>query len=156
MKIIFFLSLLFAAGCSTVSKEDCQRLNWSSTGYSWALDGGTTHYVQGRTEYYCQENYGVNFDPQAFGVGYDAGIKKFCTPEAALVFGQRGGQYNGTCKGKVEKEFLEKYQLGLSQFTAGKISSMESKINSLEDENSEKNRRIRDLEDQLRNTNRKY
>lgn len=140
---------LFAMGCSTYSKKQCESFDWDSRGYMSALKGerqelGVAYYYKE-----CSDKYGVQPQEKEFSVGYGRGLKVFCTPDFAVEFASKGGEYAGICTAEQEKGFMKPYIKGINVYYKNKVDELESKVSRLESENSSLESDKRSLEGEV-------
>jgi hypothetical protein len=146
----FILSLFLFSSCTTFSKKDCEKKSWYQVGY----DSGFNGEIPGESyQYYkreCGEVHHVEPDSKAFDNGYNTGIRYFCTPSRGLSFGRAGGSYAGVCPRELEEAFLAKYQLGRIEYTGNRLEGLEREVGELKSELQQKDQRIKDLEERLK------
>lgn len=78
----------------------------------------------------CKERYGIQPDEQMINMGYDQGLKRFCTPDSMKDFASRGGYYKGICPVDDPKA-MDGYRTGRIQFLERQVDSLEWEISSL-------------------------
>ncbi len=106
MKYIVFLILF--SGCSLLSLEECQKMNWRDKGYQDAIIGTSTP----RTYDYqkaCSE-HNIKIDDKKYNDGFNEGLKKFCTYDQGYKIGKKGGSHQ-SCE-KIGNEFSQGLELG--------------------------------------------
>ncbi|MCB9093235.1 MAG: DUF2799 domain-containing protein, partial [Halobacteriovoraceae bacterium] len=110
MKKLILIFFLFIASCTTLTKEDCQSMNWFEKGRSDAMNGKT---IKAFSEYNktCSQ-YNVTVDHEKYASGRVQGLTFFCTYENGQLFGRGGEAYLGICPQKLEPEFLKGYYIG--------------------------------------------
>ncbi len=114
-----FSSALFAltlTGCATMmSKKTCLTTDWYSKGYS----DGTTGAPSARYSLYentCRK-HDISIDHRdRYMSGWEAGLNTYCSPVVAYMRGREGHTYNGVCKDKHERQFLDAYFRGLETY----------------------------------------
>lgn len=104
----YFLVLIFImisgiiTGCSSISKEDCQKANWLEKGKSDALRG----FSEPRHERYrkdCSE-HGLGVDSKKYISGYNTGLKLYCTYRNGYKLGKKGYGSHPYCE-KTSSDF---------------------------------------------------
>lgn len=100
-----YLPLLFLAltGCATLSRDECQTVDWEDLG----LRDGQAGYSRGRLAQHreaCQE-YGIVPNQQAYNAGRTRGLIDYCALDNALREGLAGRRYQGVCPGPIDRDF---------------------------------------------------
>lgn len=150
LPILIAVCGLALTSCNTMSKEDCEQIDWNRVGFRAALRGQTiSDAIPDRTQS-CRDDYGLrpNFDD--IQSGYAQGLRYFCTEDGGLTFGRNGGLYSGTCPKDTEKSFIEGYRTGKLDYVGNRVESLEDEIQRLRNDVSDRDYRIRSLESQLR------
>ena len=134
MKLILIIAVFGLAGCTTFSKEQCEKMNWKAQGFASANKGDT--FGEGMAYYgrECGQEHAVAVDSNEFKLGYDEGLKVFCIPENGYDAGNRGIAYKGTCAAYSEDKFLSRYLTGNAAFMKRRIVELEGQVRSLEEE----------------------
>lgn len=102
------------AGCSSMSKQNCEDANWENVG---RYDGS-----QGRPlkDYELAKNqceiYSRTPDEVAYMKGYNEGLLTYCTEKNGEILGRTGSRYFENCPDNLKSTFLRSYRYGLSQF----------------------------------------
>ena len=128
ISVIAILFSLILAGCQTLSKEECVAADWRVIGEQ---DGAAGHAPQDRFGDHAKscEKAGVVPDQTLWNEGYQAGLRRFCTPLSGLAHGQKGGSYANTCPSELTPGFLSGYSLGKRQHDKkNEINSLQSRI----------------------------
>jgi len=123
--------IVLLTACAGMTKKECQSLDWSKEGYHFALYGWTKKKSLDYHYHGCESYHGVKLDKEAILKGYEKGIKKFCDPKYAKVFGRAGRSYNGTCPKTKEVAFKKEYIKGENIFLKDKIKKLETKVSKL-------------------------
>ena len=145
-RVSMMLFFAFCVGCSTFSRKDCEVMDWTAQGYKSAISGQSTAGPIAYFQRECGQENGIQPDTRLFNIGYEQGLKVFCSPEGGQLFGRSGGLYENTCPPNLEKLFLEKYQLGRIEYTGSRIQQLENEVYNLRNEISLKDQRISELE----------
>ncbi|WP_423600652.1 DUF2799 domain-containing protein [Roseateles sp. MS654] len=107
--------LLFAAGllagCSVMSKSECQQADWRELGRQDASEGRAPSYLADRAAA-CAKAGVQGVDTPAYMAGHAQGLLAFCTVEAGFDFGCRGRTYRRTCPAESRAVFQGGYRLG--------------------------------------------
>ena len=112
--ISIFAIMLIAAGCASVSREDCLLTDWYEIGRMDGRQGKPRTVFQGRAKA-CLE-HGINADRQAYYNGHDQGLKYYCTQQKGFELGQKGLPYNSVCPLQLESDFRAGYDKGMQFF----------------------------------------
>lgn len=138
--LLGFIGIAVSA-CSTLSKSECLTANWETIGYG----DGTKGYKASRISQHrsaCAD-YGVAPDLNAYSRGRDRGLNQYCVPSTGYRKGLSGYTYNGVCRGKNERAFVDALNYGLVIYKANRrLSSLKAKYDN-------QLRYIKKLEDEL-------
>lgn len=113
-KILSIAALSLIAACGTVETDvasnDCSTPNWKSLGFQdgiRGLDSGAF----GTRDQACsqQEREGRR---EAYQVGYNDGVAKFCTAKNGFNQGVTGYVYTGICPIALEDNFVKALKAG--------------------------------------------
>lgn len=137
-------SFVFLTACSTYSKRQCSNFDWRSRGFLSATEGESQNHGIAHYRKACAVEHDVQPDFQEFKVGYEKGLKVFCTADHARLYASRGGEYLGTCPKETEKEFLKPYITGINHYYKNQVSDLEREVSKLENE-------VNDLKNQVSN-----
>ncbi len=137
--ICLLINSMMMVACSTFSREQCQKMDWSFEGYNRARDGDSAEPGIGYYKKECDQEHGIKVNEQLYNEGYQRGLNAFCTKEGGFSYARHGGHYRGTCPKEKESEFL-------SRFTEGRLIFLEDRLRDLEHEN----KGLRDDVDSLR------
>lgn len=127
---------LFAAGCATMSAEDCSGADWQTIGFADGSQGQTLAKADRRANDCAKHD--VVMDRNAYDSGRDQGLAQYCVEGTAYQLGERGRSYNGVCVNHDEAAFLAAYEKGreLYAFTTA-ASNASSQLASAEARRSE-------------------
>ncbi len=131
---LFIFTSFIICSCATYTKRECSNFDWKRQGHLSALKGNVKE--KGISHYYreCNKKYGIKPHEEQFSIGYQQGLKVFCTPAYAEKFADKGGVYEGTCSKKQENVFLKPYVKGINIFYKNRVSELESEVHRLENE----------------------
>ncbi len=139
--ILLAFAVAALSACSTLSKSECLTANWETIGYG----DGTNGYKASRINQHrsaCAE-HGVTPDLNAYTKGRERGLAQYCIPSTGYRKGLSGYAYNGVCRGKHERAFVEALNYGLVVYKANRrLSALKSKYDN-------QRRYITKLEDEL-------
>jgi hypothetical protein len=111
---ILILFLVALAGCSSMSKKDCENADWQAIGYSEGSRGiHYSHLAKHRES--CGE-YQIIPDDAAYQVGWDQGIRRYCTADNGYRIGSAGQPYKNICPQDAEADFLSGWDQGVRQY----------------------------------------
>lgn len=116
--------LVSIASCNTMSKEECRVADWAVVGDT---DGAAGHDPQTRFADHvrsCSKSGAVP-DQTRWYEGYQAGIKRYCTPLNGASTGEAGRAYHNVCPPELATDFMRGYSLGK------RVHDLRSRINSL-------------------------
>lgn len=143
---------IFVSGCASMSEEECRRANWFQQGARDAL-GGYSRELLHEHRKACAKA-GVIPDELQYMIGYERGVRQFCTPENGLQWGLSGNRYLNTCPAELDQAFRSRYQLGKDVFDAENhlrqlLNRQRDKEQQLEKSKDDKQRKYlrRELED---------
>lgn len=102
------------SGCASMSREECQALDWRTVGYEDGVRGATGDRI-GEHRKACAE-YGVRPDLDAYRTGRESGLREFCREGNGYRVGLAGVEYAGVCPSSLEPEFLRGYEAGRSYY----------------------------------------
>lgn len=112
-RVLLFLGLtlsLSAAGCASISEDDCQVGAWGDYGYKDGLNGKSSDRIAKYAKK-CAE-FGVSPDGAQYLSGYDQGVMKYCTYQQGYELGENGSAYNQVCSGSLSADFAPGYDEG--------------------------------------------
>lgn len=102
------------AGCSTLSKEQCEMGDWHEIGRVDGTKGQTMERFQKHVKA-CGE-FGVTPSREVYSKGRSVGLTTFCTPENGMSIGRNGTTYKNVCPANLERAFLKKYKIGKEMY----------------------------------------
>jgi hypothetical protein len=128
-RIVCLFVILLNTSCATLSKEQCEQIDWFQKGREEALGGER----QGKVHSYSErcENVGAKINQQAFLAGYDEGLKIFCTQESGYKHGLAGEAYGDICPPGSSEAFLKGYNAGAREF---RLQKREQELKKREEE----------------------
>ncbi|WP_372741422.1 DUF2799 domain-containing protein [Neptunomonas sp.] len=97
-----------------MNQSECLHADWQLIGQADASKGVHSSVLD---EYRndCAE-YAVLPSRQDYHLGYQQGLKQFCTRTSGFFYGKKGSKYRGICPASLEAEFLEGYVPGYELF----------------------------------------
>jgi hypothetical protein len=93
LRLFAAVALLGAlSGCASLSKNECLAANWEDIGVRDGANGQPEEYlIQHSTA--CAK-VGVTPDRNAWLIGREHGLERFCTPQRAYQIGEYGGSFD--------------------------------------------------------------
>lgn len=111
---MLMLAAALLQGCSSMNQSECVHADWQLIGQSDASKGVHSSVLdEYRSD--CAE-YAVVPEREAYHLGYQEGLKQFCTRSSGFFYGKKGSKYQGVCPESLESEFLEGYNPGYELF----------------------------------------
>ncbi len=111
---MFMLMAAVLQGCSSMNQSECVHADWQLIGQADASKGMHSSVLdEYRSD--CAE-YAVVPERDAYFLGYQEGLKQFCTRSSGFYHGKKGSKYQGICPVALETEFLEGYHPGYELF----------------------------------------
>lgn len=104
------LAAIALAGCASISKEECQAIDWRTVGYEDGATGQGIERLSGRRQ--ACAKHGVVPDLDAYRLGRDEGLLEFCQPANGFRVGSSGRGYGGACPQHLAPAFTEAYDAG--------------------------------------------
>lgn len=136
------ISLFILVSCQTLSKEECTSADWRVIGEQDGAAGQDPQKRFGDHAKSC-DRAGVTASQTLWNEGYQIGLRRFCTPLSGLAHGKKGGIYANNCPIDLASTFRSGYDLGLTHYKkAQEISSIRSRINSVEFSIKDKEKKI--------------
>lgn len=104
------MAAVLVSSCATLNKSECREADWQTIGLEDGAKGHPLTYI-GKHRKACAE-HGVTPDLDQYGLGHNAGLKRFCTPDSGFKQGRAGRSYNNVCPTELEGRFLAGYDTG--------------------------------------------
>ena len=101
-------------GCSSMNQSECVHADWQLIGQADASKGVHSS-VLDEYRHDCAE-YAVVPVRKAYHLGYQQGLKQFCTRSSGFFQGKKGHKYQGICPAALEEKFLQGYNPGYELF----------------------------------------
>lgn len=114
-RLFFLIGLVTTtSSCTTLSKEECQSMNWFAQGKS---DGMRGQSAKEFAKYHkaCSK-HSISVDLEAYVNGRVRGLQTFCTYESGHQEGLDGKEYFGVCPKDLEADFLKGFRLGKREY----------------------------------------
>ena len=112
MNIFYLLLLITVSACSTLKKEDCEKMDWQARGFSDGEDGEEPETFDDYTEQ-CKE-FGINTDKERYLKGLKAGLKNFCTFDNGYHAGLSGAREADHCD-DIDSSYRNGFEKGEDQ-----------------------------------------
>jgi hypothetical protein len=135
------LVALALSACSTMSKNECLTIDWRTIGYEDGVAGYSGDRI-GEHRKACAK-YGVRTDLSAYQAGREEGLREFCKPDNAFLFGTRGGSYGGVCPADMDDAFRDAYDIGHQLYV------LQARLSDADNELGNKRRELNHVEDAM-------
>lgn len=127
-------ALLLVAGCSsnpTVTESQCIAGDWQTVGYRDGSNGlRSTQLLQHQDA--CVQ-YDVIPDRQSYMLGWNEGVREYCSPHNGFAVGERGERYYNICPAALDHDFQAAYAEGRQLYLArAAVNALERKIGQRE------------------------
>jgi hypothetical protein len=140
--------------CATLNEEECMSANWLELGRQDGAAGRPMSHIDAHRR--ACEKHELPIEQQQWEVGWNEGIRVYCTAENGLLQGQQGRSYANSCPPELKTGFETAYFVAKRLHDArqsrdrlqSEIDSLESEIRSETDR--ETRRALRDRLDILR------
>lgn len=110
--IFSVIFLMVASGCATLSKDECLTADWQIIGYEDGLKGSSANKI-GEHRESCAK-HGISPDKTAYDLGYDEGVRRYCSLSLGLQSGQNGSSVLRVCP--QDSDFHLGYAQGLEKY----------------------------------------
>ncbi|HLT91663.1 MAG TPA: DUF2799 domain-containing protein [Woeseiaceae bacterium] len=132
-----------AAGCATLSEEECALSDWHTIGFEDGSRGYPPERLGDHRKACARHGYVPDFI--AYQAGREAGLAHFCQPARGFNLGSAGGQYHGVCPPDLEPGFLDAYRAGTELFRLrANVSSVNARLQQQQDELAQTREAIRE------------
>ena len=139
-------ALMVLASCATLNEDQCRTVQWFDLGQQDGAAGRAGNHVEQHRRACAEHNLPV--DDQQWRVGWDQGIRLYCTPENGLLQGRQGSYYANSCPADLKVGFESAYQVAKALHDARSTrDSLQREVDGLFDqlrraEKAEDRRRI--------------
>ncbi|SFO40543.1 Protein of unknown function [Cohaesibacter marisflavi] len=131
-----FLLLPLLAGCASLSQEECQTGDWGAVGANDAMEGRDATRFSEHIE--ACSKYDIAPDKKLYEIGYQKGLRSYCTPSNGFSVGRNGYSYRQICPPASEPEFMRGYLRGSALHeTETEIAEKEQELTRLKTERAE-------------------
>jgi hypothetical protein len=127
-----------AAGCETMTPEECKFANWQDIGMRDGLEGKPMSLFNERAKD-CSKA-GSRVDSGIYMAARDQGLLSYCRIENAAPLGLSGKSYAGVCPARIDYEFRRRYQTGYA------VHELRSKVAELDSRSDRLERRLREAD----------
>ena len=104
------------SSCATLTKDECSSVNWVELGRSDGAAGQSRSHIE-RHRSACAEHK-LPVDEQQWSVGWERGIRLYCTPENGLAQGREGRSYANSCPPELKADFEAAYYVAKNVYDA--------------------------------------
>ena len=124
---------LVVSACATLNESECVSVNWTDLGSRDGQAGRPSLYVAEHVE--ACARHGLPVDEESWRMGWDTGIRVYCTPENGLNVGSRGALYANSCPAELALAFRNAYDVGRDYHHAVTVRNrIQNEITKREDE----------------------
>lgn len=107
-EILLFLGLTVVSSCSSISKKECQTMNWESFAQRYTQTQGLDLRGLKQAAYRACSDHGIQPNGELLKKGHTKGIKLYCQSQKAWDLGLDGESYNLNICPSNERDELEK------------------------------------------------
>lgn len=151
---VVLLGLGLLGSCATLNEEECMTANWFELGRQDGSAGRHVSHIDAHRR--ACEKHKLPVDPQQWQVGWEEGIRLYCTPDNGLLQGREGRSYASSCPPDLKTGFETAYYVAKRVHDARQsrdrlqteISSVERQLR--EERDRDKRRSLHDRIDTLR------
>jgi hypothetical protein len=142
------VTMALLAGCSSMSKSECERADWQRRGSEDGRAGYPSNYIAEHRE--ACGKVGIQPDEARWRVGWSQGIVSYCTPDSAWNSGVNNRTYYGVCADLNEATFLRYHRAGQLVYRARQeLNQTQTRMSKLEEDlkkatKDDDRRRLRD------------
>lgn len=129
--------MLLVSACSEMDATDCEFADWKILGIEDGAKGKSNEIF--RDKFNECNKYGIKADREKYMLGWNQGIKQFCTTRNGFEYGKKH-EYKQTCPKELERQFLKGYKYG------NKIREQRMYIGRLESEKYKHEKYVKDYE----------
>ena len=117
MKILGLLStgFLFAfTSCATMSEDQCKTANWQEIGKNDGMRGLSSSLISDHSK--ACEKHGIKADPAAYKLGYESGVRSYCTAENGFEVGRSGRASYVDCPSDLQAAYQTAWKKGRVEY----------------------------------------
>lgn len=104
------------ASCATLNEDQCRTANWQQLGQENGAAGHPASYIEEHRRACAEHKLPV--DQQQWSIGWEQGIRVFCTPENGLTMGREGRSYANSCPLELKTDFEAAYSVSKALYDA--------------------------------------
>lgn len=104
------------ASCATLNEDECLNADWYRLGQEDGAAGKPASHIDNHRKA-CGE-HGLPVDAPQWSVGWEQGIRAFCTPDNGLIQGREGRYYANSCPPDVKAGFDGAYSVAKALYDA--------------------------------------
>lgn len=139
--LLFTLAMTAAAGCSSLSRNQCVAGDWETVGYRDGAGGVASSRLLDHHD--ACVAHGVVPDRNAYLAGWQDGIAQYCQPANGFSLGQRGVAYGNVCPLRLNGAFRAAYQDGQRIYMA------HTEVANVQHEISQRQQRLQSIKNEL-------
>jgi hypothetical protein len=117
MKILGLVSiaaLVALNSCATMNEDQCKTANWQEIGRNDGMQGLSSSLISSHSK--ACEKHGIKSDPAAYKLGYQNGVKTFCTAENGFEVGRSGRASAAECPAEMQSAFQAAWKKGRVEY----------------------------------------
>jgi hypothetical protein len=139
MATLAIMSLaLGAAGCASMSRNECVTVDWRTVGYEDGVVGRSGDRI-GSYRKACAD-HGIVPDLDAYQAGRAEGLREYCQPDNGYRLGSSGSGHGGPCPADLAPAFDAAYESGHDLYrrhyrvnhAQSQLASMRAQLGDLE------------------------
>lgn len=151
---VALLGLGLLGSCATLNEEECMTADWFELGRKDGAAGRPASYIDAHRR--ACEKHKLPVEQQPWQVGWDEGIRLYCTPDNGLLQGREGRGYANSCPPDLKTGFETAYHVAKRVYDARQSRDrLQSEISGIERQlrvegDRDERRALRDRIDRLR------
>lgn len=100
-------ALVALSSCATLNEEECRTADWRKLGLEDGVAGRSATRIEEHRN--ACSKHGMPVDEPAWRIGWEEGIRAYCTPENGLIEGRQGNFYANSCPPELKAGFEGAY-----------------------------------------------
>lgn len=103
-------ALMALASCATLNEEQCASVEWRELGRQDGIAGRNSSYLELHQK--ACSKHGIPVGGDEWRIGWETGIRQYCTAANGLGEGRAGRSYANSCPAELAADFEGAYQVG--------------------------------------------
>jgi hypothetical protein len=124
-RLAFVLSMIGLVSCATMNEDQCRTANWQEIGRKDGLRGLSSSMISNHSK--ACEKHGISANQEQYKLGYDEGVKVFCTPESGFEAGRSGRAASADCPSDMQAGFQAAWQKGHAEYAREMAAQQQAK-----------------------------